>query len=315
MVKKNAKLKIFLLFSVFYFLFSVSAYAQSLSLSTSKSSYNVGDSFSVSLILNAGGNNINTISGKIIVPTDKFQIVDVRYGNSVVSLWVEQPKINYANGSIAFAGGVPGGFSGSNGPILTFALKTKITGQGIVNLQDIKILLNDGQGTELKNITLKNLALNISQASKNVATPPSKEIPQEVYLPQADTIPPELFIPLISQNPSIQNNKYFVSFFAVDKNTGVDHYEIREEPFILSSISKKFIIDWQEGKSPYVLFYQLWRAKILGRAYDQAGNYTEESVEKPFDQIVIWVFAAAILIVVISYLKFKGRKTKTRKIK
>ena len=271
-------------------------YAQSLNLSSPKVSYNVGDNFFASLNINTAGNSINTVSGKIIVPTDKFAISEVRFGNSIISLWVEKPTINHTTGEIAFSGGLPGGYNGSSGPILSIGLKAKKTGSASVKPSDFIVLLNDGLGTQLQNLTLGSLNLSISSAPppKPVSKPEEKkEETKQIYELPADSVPPEEFTPLISRHHTIANNKYFVSFNAIDKDSGIAKYEVREELWILSKISKLFISDWRQGITPFVLKFQLWKSKIIVRAYDSAGNYTEGFAIKPFSSWLLWIFAIA----------------------
>ena len=76
--------------------------AENLILTSPKTSYRVGDSFSVSLVLDTKGKSINTLSGIVVVPKEKLQIVDVRYGSSIISLWVERPTLNTSVGTISF---------------------------------------------------------------------------------------------------------------------------------------------------------------------------------------------------------------------
>jgi hypothetical protein len=205
-------------------------------------------------------------------------------------------------GSISFTGGVPGGFGGSDGPILSFSLKAKESGSGSLSLQGVKVLLNDGQGTELKNITLSKLSLTIKDAppTTSPSAPEEKEKPVEVNLPTPDTTPPESFIPLVSRNPSVAENKYFVSFFAVDKDSGVSRYEIAEKPLILSLLTSKFDKPWASGESPYVLRGQFWAYKVVVRAYDQEGNFTEGTTPKPFHPMLLLVLVLILIILVIS---------------
>ncbi len=303
------------LFSIFYFIVSVPAQAQSLSLSGAKSTYYVGDTFSVSLNLDTGGQIINTISGVIRVPPDKFQIMETRYGNSIILLWVEKPKINNTNGTISFTGGVPGGFSGSDGPILSFTLKAKKKGSAILYTKDIKVLLNDGQGTELSNVAFQDLSLNIAEApAKKPVVSPEKEEPQvEEFIPAPDTVPPENFMPIVSRNPSIENNKYFASFFAVDKDTGVSRYEIMEKPLILSYITSRFDKPLLGGESLFILRGQYWAYKVVVRAYDQAGNYTDGITEKPFHPFVILIFILLLIVLTALITYFISRPRRRRK--
>lgn len=281
--------------ATFSLLFPLAATAQVLQLAAPKSSYRVGDSFSATLSLNTQGRSINTLSGIIDIPQDKLQIVDVRYGNSIVTLWVERPSINYTTGTIAFTGGIPGGYSGSNGPILTFSLKARRTGSATIFLKDVKILLNDGLGTEAQDVTLKNLTLTISEALPTLK-PEKKEAvtePAEEVLPP-DTVPPENFTPFVSRHPSVGDNKYFVSFFAVDKDSGIARYEVREE----SRFLPLFSTEPKGVESPYILQYQQWPSKVSVRAYDQAGNYADAYAEKPMgDELALGLAAGGMVIV------------------
>lgn len=269
--------------------------AQALILQSQKSSYHVGESFNVSLFLDTGGKSINTLEGAVDIPIRAFQILDARYGNSIISLWVEKPKVDYANGYISFTGGVPGGFKGEAGPILSFGLKAKKVANATVKLKDMKALLNDGLGTEVKDLILNSLTLRIVEAP--LQPPRLEEKKEEIYEPPPDTVPPESFIPIVSRHPSISNNAYFVSFFAVDKDTGISHYEISERPLILTRLTTKFDEPWVRGESPSVLRIQWWLTEVMVRAYDQAGNSIEAEAIKPMHPALV-----AILIVILTLL-------------
>src|SRR3989344_3586500 len=270
--------------------------ADNLILKSAKTIYQVGDSFSVSLVLDTKGQSVNTLGATILVDKTRLQIVDVRYWSSIISLWVERPAINSTAGTITFTGGIPGGFSGSAGPILSFGVKARAEGSAAINLKDIKILLNDGKGTELSGATSGILKLSIVKAAVKPAVPAgAPEKPKEVYVPPPDIIPPENFIPLVSRHPTIGDNKYFVSFFAVDKDSGVSYYEIRESPLILSLITTKFDTLPARGETPYILKGQFWAYKITVRACDQAGNCTDAFVQKPLHPIA----AAAIVLILL----------------
>src|SRR3989344_3964617 len=156
----NSKFKILnsLWVALAVIVFPLAVDAQALLLKAPQTSYEVGQNFSVSLSINTEGASINTVSGFVDIPQDKVEIVDVRYGSSIVSLWVERPTVDYGKGIIKFAGGIPGGFSGSNGAILSFGLKARREGKATLTLNDIKVLLNDGQGTEASNIKAGTLS-------------------------------------------------------------------------------------------------------------------------------------------------------------
>lgn len=298
--------------AIFIGLLPIVVGAQSLILKATKSTYSVGDSFQISLSIDTHGKTINTVSGKIVVPQDKLSMIDTRYGNSIITLWVNRPKIS--GSEIIFTGGAPGGFGGSAGPILSFGVKAKSEGDALVTLVDVKVLLNDGLGTELA-VTKEALNLNIKKAAVDIPKPPppsptttpagQEPPPQiEVYAPAPDTTPPEDFVPVVSNHPSVADNKYFVSFSAVDKDSGIGHYEITEKPFLISLVTSKFDAVAANAESPYVLKRQMWPTKIFVKAYDQAGNFKEGYATKPMHPGLLWSLFIAILAVAILVTRY-----------
>lgn len=323
---KNKKFFIVLFVLISGLSLSSEAFAQSLSLKSVKSEYRVGDSFAVSLAINTDGKPINTVSGTIIVPPEMLKIIDVRSGNSIISLWVERPHEDVGRGTIAFTGGVPGGFNGSDGPIVSFGVRAARAGSVTLDVRDFRVLLNDGEGTEV-NASIKPLTITIKEAAPKPVPPPSKKgeevlpppapspEPQEVYQPAPDTVPPEPFAPLISQHPSVADNKFFVSFFAVDKDSGISHYEIREEPVVLSWFTNVFSADWVRGESPFVLRNQLWINRVRVRAYDNSNNVIESVAVKPLDLIVIWILVIILIVIIAALMIYISRlrqENKTR---
>ena len=291
----NMKHKIFkYLFAAVMLTLPFFASAQTLLLKSAKTTYQAGDSFQVTLSINTEGKQVNTIAGT--VKTSNLQLLDVRYGSSILTLWVARPKINASAGTISFAGGLPGGFSGSSGPILSFGVRAKSEGLAEIKLSDFSILLNDGLGTEIKNPGLGSLKLNIQKAAPlpkatEGAAPPKKEI----YIPTPDMTPPESFIPMISRHPSIAENRYFVSFSAVDKDSGIAYYEISERPWLISLFTKKFNKGPERSESPYILKIQNWLTEVKVSAYDQADNFAENSATKPPSTLLV-VLGVIILL-------------------
>ena len=297
----NMKHKIFqYLFAAVVLVLPFFAGAQSLLLKSAKTTYLAGDSFQATLSINTEGKQINTIAGTVKLPISNLQLLDVRYGSSILTLWVERPKINASAGTISFAGGVPGGFSGSSGPILSFSVLAKSAGSAEIKLSDFSILLNDGLGTEIKNIGLGSLKLAIQKAPTTPKAPATKPAeppkPKEEYILPPDTTPPESFIPMISKHPTVADNKYFVSFSAVDKDSGVAYYEVSESPWLVSLFAKKFNKGPERTEPPYILKIQHWPTEIIVKAYDQAGNFKESSATKPPSAAFI---ASAVMILLL----------------
>ena len=294
-----------ILFSALLSGFLISPYrtdAQSISLTSGKNSYQIGENISADLVLDTAKNSINTIEGTIQVPTEYFKISGINTGSSFLSLWPERPTV-HNDGTITFTGGVPGGFAGADGNILTVSLKAKKSGEASIAIKGATVLLNDGLATELKDVKFIALALTILP-----------ETIKEVVKPPVDTIPPEPFTPVISQASSVANGKYFVSFSTQDKQSGISHYEVREGYMILPILSPLFFTQWQKTLNPpYILNFQHWWSRVDVRAYDNAGNYREESVLEPLDRqgiTILYILLIIILIAIILLIFIKKSRKK-----
>ncbi|MES3005314.1 MAG: hypothetical protein V4690_04420 [Patescibacteria group bacterium] len=295
----------FFLFFVLMCLPTLSS-AQSVYMRTSKTNVYTNESVLVTLYIDTKGNSINTIGGKVNIPA-LATTGDIRYGSSIISLWVDKPTWNSGTRSIAFTGGIPGGFNGGIGTIMSFVVRPSSEGTMSISLQDVSVLLNDGSGSELK-VSTPTLVLTVGKAPVVPKTEPTKpvvvptkptstETPIEVepMLP-ADTVAPESFVPMVTRHESVEENKYFVSFFAVDKDSGISKYEVKEVMSGLGILGSKFQTEWQEATSPYILKYQKWGSRVEIKAYDNAGNVVVSKTSKPFDgTVVLALFVGAIL--------------------
>ena len=87
-----------------------------------------------------------------------------------------------------------------------------------------------------------------------------------------DSTAPEDFQPEIAKDPSLFNNKYFLSFATEDKSSGIAYYEVLEEDKKGNYFGTKVKADWKRAESPYVLRDQNLKSKISVKAVDNAGN-------------------------------------------
>jgi len=154
MIKQLFKSKnslFFILFSIFCFLFSVSAVqAATLLISPTTGTFTAGSTFDVSIFLNTNGQLINAVEVSLAFPADKLQVVSPSTGQSIISLWTAPPSFNNQAGRINLRGGIPGGINVSNGLIMRLSFRVKSVGSAIVRfLDDSKVLLHDGKGTEV----------------------------------------------------------------------------------------------------------------------------------------------------------------------
>lgn len=273
--------------------------AQSVSLSTGKTTYTTNDNILVSVYVETGGQQINTIGGQVSFQPSLNSVSDVRYGNSIISLWVDKPTANNSLGTIIFIGGVPGGFSGSRGNLFTFVVKPKSEGTLNISLKDVHVLLNDGSGGELQGLKTPPLVLNITKANESIPvikdTTPNV-VEKVVNIAPKDSIAPENFIPMVSHHESIANDSQFVSFSAVDKDSGVAHYKVREVPKIIGFITDRFSTSWVDAVSPHVLYYQSWGTRVEVMAVDGAGNSTVGSADKSFGTLPLVMLIVCLMI-------------------
>lgn len=141
----------------FLFIFFVSTklvHAASFSLSPSGGKYEVGSTFNVTILINTEGQNINAVEASLSFPPDKLQLVSPSAGNSIIGIYTIPPRVNNQIGRVDVAGGILGGFNAQSGQIATVTFRVKAVGTAVLRfLDNSKILLNDGQGTNALNNT------------------------------------------------------------------------------------------------------------------------------------------------------------------
>ncbi|MCA9366649.1 hypothetical protein KC887_00085 [Candidatus Kaiserbacteria bacterium] len=273
----------FLALSVFVcgLLIAPQAQASSLYLDPATATINPGDTIKVAVRLDTNeeaGECINAVDGVVNV-SDNLELLDVSIGSSIFSMWVEQPTINKASHQVTFAGGIPNGYCGrvEGDPRLSNVITELIvraplgnTASGTVGdisfAPESTVYLNDGFGTPASPQLYNSLV--------TITDTPGSEINDEWKLAvEEDTVPPAWFAILLSQNPA---GKYVVSFNSTDKQTGVDHYEVMEQPLEQFGTFTwgRANAPWVTARSPYELKDQSLNSAIYVKAIDKAGNET-----------------------------------------
>ncbi len=217
--------------------------------------YHREDVFIVEIKLNTEGEYINTTKIDLTFSQEILEVKDFSKGNSILTLWVEEPTFSNKTGTISFIGGIPGGYLGEDGPLGKIIFYAKEGGEVKIQFQeDSQILLNDGFGTKAE--------LEKQGAAFNILSEKLKA-PRDEWLGELkkDNILPEPFEIEISQDPSIFEGKYFIVFSTTDKQSGVDYYEVKEGER-----------DWKKAESPYLLEDQALQGIIKVKAVDKAGN-------------------------------------------
>ncbi len=277
----------------------------------------------------------NAIEADIGFPKDDLLLRDFIIGDSILSLWIERPDeagiaAANENGVLHFSGGVPGGYCGripgdtgrSNTVArLIFEVPSFSVGEESASSLDIsflstsKVLLNDGFGTA-DNLVTKSA--NYLYQTTPVET--DKSWQEEM---DADTIAPEPFVIELRRKADIFDNQYYIIFNTVDKQSGIDHYEVleirpEEEMGVIKGLpwwkklfgQKYETPSWKIGEMPYLLSDQALLSTIRVKAIDKAGNerfvefIPEESraVDKETsNRLVIGLIVLVLLLLVFSF--------------
>ncbi|MCD5381109.1 MAG: hypothetical protein LR008_00865 [Candidatus Pacebacteria bacterium] len=306
--------------------------AASLYIDPGMSSLNRGDSISMKVRLDTdeeAGECVNA-ADVVLTYSDNIEPVDISIGSSIFNMWVEKPTINKVDRTITFAGGIPNGYCGrvigdprlSN--ILTeiifrspgFTVGGSDSTTAVIEFTDASTAyLNDGRGTKAKLTTFGSL-IELSSLPSNIPINPWKE---QVT---ADDIPPEEFSILLQKDEKAFSRKWYIIFNTSDKQTGIDHYEVIEEPLAQFGSFKWGRADapWLVQRSPYILNDQSLNSVIRVKAIDKAGNEyiatiipDETNRSYSTNQILtVFVSASSVLILLtiifLLYRLYRSRK-------
>lgn len=225
---------------------------------------------------------INAVSGSLHFDEGLY-VEDVSVGQSIFNLWLPgYPSFDNDTNSVEFSAGIPNGYCGPvpGDPSLTntifeIVLRTEsqeADGQyeatRVVDFaSDATGYLNDGKGTM---IALGTQGTIITVTDEYVGG----ENDEWLQRVAEDTTPPKEFSITLASKNDVYNGKYFISFNTNDKQTGIDHYEVYEEPFDQIEFFGWGAVTapWQEVVSPYELKDQSLNSTIRVKAVDKNGN-------------------------------------------
>ena len=144
----------------------VQAAAASYYFSPSFINISTGQSKTVSLYVSTD-QAINSGSGTIVLPTNYVSVSAVSKSGSIFSLWTTNPSIS--GSTIKFGGGLSNpGYNGSSGKILSFTIRGKSEGTGLITLNSGQILANDGKGTNIYTST-STATINVTRVVSGAA--------------------------------------------------------------------------------------------------------------------------------------------------
>jgi hypothetical protein len=256
----------------------------------------------VPIYLDTQFEEINTVEVYVNF-SDNLVFRDYLDGKSIITHWIEKPYVvvpsaHYMASQITFSGIIAGGISGRNLNLVELVFEAKESGRAKIEIYEkSKVLLNDGLGTKTKLIALSQSfkILDIESLSRSELALLREKIKIK------DNFPPEPFKIYLAKNKEIFNGKYYITFEAKDKQSGIAYYEISEKPVTFIFLAKPDIknLSFKKAESPYVLEYQSLRSYIVVKAVDKAGN---ERVEILYSQRILLYEDVLILIVCLMIL-------------
>ncbi|GIW65662.1 MAG: hypothetical protein KatS3mg094_181 [Candidatus Parcubacteria bacterium] len=267
------------------------------------------DKIIIPIYLDTEGESINAFEVKIKI-SDNLIFRDYLEKDSIISYWIERPHVversslpgkpnvveksspqgsttenlsrSEPQGStteINFSGITPGGYIGKKALLVNLIFEAKQSGSAFIEiLPSSNVLLNDSLGTKAKLITEKySFILNRTQEKKIIIQ---------------DNYPPEPFKVYLQKDKEIFNNKYYLVFYAQDKQSGISYYEVKEGDY-----------DFEKASSPYLLKDQSLRSYVYIKAVDRAGNERIE-IFKPRKLFLLEEILSLIFFIVIIFLIF-----------
>jgi hypothetical protein len=253
-----------------------------------------GDTISVPLnAVVLGEVGINSLGATVNIE-GPATLTSVHTGNSVFSLWPEF-AIQDAR-TLVFLGGSPASVGGSSLRIVTLELSVQGEGEITITVSDAKAFAGDGVGTP---IAISALTSRLHALAKSGSF--ERDASQETR--SRDATPPQRFEISVGRDASVFDGQYFLSFNAVDAETGIERYEVEEEPFTPVVSQGTYIVRDQSMSSP-----------ITVRAYDAAGNVREESLNitrawmwEPWLYVVVALLILVLLLLSIRAWMFRRR--------
>ena len=123
--------------------------AASLQVSPATGVYQVGSTFTVQVRVQTNGESINASEGTLKFNPNELSVVSVSRTSSIFNLWVAEPTFSNTAGTVTFSGGVPTGYTGAVGNVLSVTFRVKNAGSPRVSFTDGSVLANDGRGTNV----------------------------------------------------------------------------------------------------------------------------------------------------------------------
>lgn len=125
------------------------AHAATLKVSPETGVYTVGNTFTVRVVVNTQGKNVNAADGQLSFNPRELSVVSASRTGSIFSLWTEEPSFSNSVGTVSFGGGSPAGYTGGAGSVISVTFKALGAGTPKITFKSGSILAADGMGTNI----------------------------------------------------------------------------------------------------------------------------------------------------------------------
>ena len=289
---KNKILLSGFLFTIFFTLIPSLTFAASIYMTTDYQPISVGDTIIVNVIMDPVNDNPNVVEGDVLIKSgsENIKILELSTAGSILTYWARNPSLDNSNSKVSFIGGKPNGFN-TSGSLFKIVFLAEKEGEVVFSPSNIKTYNNDGNATSIK-VSVNSLAINVSP--KNTIT---KNEWLEVI--SNDSQPPQQLSATIGQDDAIFNGKKFITISAIDNQSGIDYYNVKEGEWPLV----------RSGKT-YVLLDQNELSNIIITAYDKAGNYSKIILRpaKVGINYALWLLILIIVLFIILFVFYKIKR-------
>lgn len=243
----------------------------------------VGDIIIVNLVMDTVDKKPNVVEGDVLIKSGakNIKITEFSLAGSALTHWPRTPSLD-SGSKISFTGGVPGGFNQKSGLLFKIVFLAEKEGQVIFLPSDIKVYDNDGKATLIE---VSNNSLTINIGHQKDVQPKN----QWLEIISKDDQQPQNLIVTVGQDDALFEGKKFITISAVDNQSGIDYYEVKEG-------------NWPTVRSgeTYVLLDQSESSVITITAYDKAGNHSQISLKSGepiigYGKLIIILIIALIL--------------------
>lgn len=280
-------------------LFPVSTFASRIYLETPTKSVNVGDTIVVNVKIDTEKATINVIEGSINFAGNEniLEVKDISTAGSASSVWPVLPTLSSDSKSIPFNAGIAQGLNSSDATLFKIILLAVKTGSLNLTTSNLSSYLSDGKGT-MVSTSGTPLEIIVNDLNKNIPTNEWDKIKR------TDTTPPDPFTVSFGKDDSVFDGKKFISFNAMDNESGIDYYEVIEGDLEPVRSTNTYILKNQENPS-----------KIIVTAYDKAGNSRVtilDATSKTPTYIITGILIFVISLYMIYRLYIKARRWRVK---